>query len=98
MKYSPSNRLVRQLFPSVLKSAVQSVHTLIFVPSYFDFVRLQNHLKQLSDLSFAVLSECVSLQSQLTSVLSSAQVLIHSRHFTESAGFFRWDEVRPGDD
>lgn len=45
--------------PGILKSAVQSVKTMIFVPSYFDFVRLKNHMKQ-HELSYTTLSEYVS--------------------------------------
>lgn len=46
----------------MLKSAVSSSETLIFVPSYFDFVRVKRYLtKNLSslgsDFSFAAISE-----------------------------------------
>ncbi|KIK69128.1 hypothetical protein GYMLUDRAFT_637166 [Collybiopsis luxurians FD-317 M1] len=50
------NYFTTQLLPTVLKSAVQSSNTVIFVPSYFDFVRVNNHFRNLS-VSFAVLSE-----------------------------------------
>ncbi|KAK4046023.1 rRNA-binding ribosome biosynthesis protein utp25 [Microbotryomycetes sp. JL201] len=43
--------------PMLLKSAVSSSQTLIFVPSYFDFVRLKKYLKALPDFSFASISE-----------------------------------------
>ena len=49
--------LSSQILPSVLKSAVQSMNTLIFVPSSFDFIRVQNHLRKMSDVSLAILSE-----------------------------------------
>lgn len=39
------------------KSAVSSSQTLIFVPSYFDFVRLKRYLKKLDDFLFASISE-----------------------------------------
>ena len=39
------------------KSAVSSSQTIIFVPSYFDFVRLKRHLKKVDDFSFASISE-----------------------------------------
>ncbi|KAL5528189.1 UTP25 [Sanghuangporus sanghuang] len=50
-----------KVFPSVLKSAVQSTNTVIFVPSSFDFIRVENHLRT-SSVSFAVLSEYSSNQ------------------------------------
>ncbi|KAL5484956.1 UTP25 [Sanghuangporus weigelae] len=50
-----------KVFPSVLKSAVQSTNTVIFVPSSFDFIRVENHLRK-SSVSFAVLSEYSSNQ------------------------------------
>jgi len=46
-----------QLFPAVMKSAVQSSNTVIFVPSYFDFVRVRHWLRQQPSVSFAVLFE-----------------------------------------
>ncbi|KAF8510559.1 digestive organ expansion factor [Hysterangium stoloniferum] len=51
-----------QTLPSILKSAVQSTNTLIFVPSSFDFIRVQNYLRKLPDLSVAILSEYSSNQ------------------------------------
>ena len=45
-----------QLLPAVLKSAVQSANTVVFVPSSLDFTRIQNHFRK-QQLSFAVLSE-----------------------------------------
>ncbi|EJD03205.1 digestive organ expansion factor [Fomitiporia mediterranea MF3/22] len=50
-----------KLFPAVLKSAVQSTNTLIFVPSSYDFIRVENHLRK-SGVSFVVLSEYSSNQ------------------------------------
>ncbi|GAA5925880.1 hypothetical protein JCM3775_005142 [Rhodotorula graminis] len=48
--------------PTLLKSAVSSSQTLVFVPSYFDFVRLKRYLTKhrsslASDFSFAAISE-----------------------------------------
>jgi hypothetical protein len=45
-----------QLLPSVLKSAVQSANSVIFVPSSLDFIRIQNYFRK-QQLSFATLSE-----------------------------------------
>ncbi|CAK5281318.1 unnamed protein product [Mycena citricolor] len=46
-----------QVLPLVLKSAVQSTNTAVFVPSSFDFIRIQNYFKKTAGVSFAVLSE-----------------------------------------
>ncbi|PVF96106.1 DUF1253-domain-containing protein [Serendipita vermifera] len=46
-----------QLFPSLVRSAVQSANTLIFIPSYFDYIRVKNWLKNQGTVSFTVLSE-----------------------------------------
>ncbi|KAJ6625812.1 digestive organ expansion factor [Mycena sp. CBHHK59/15] len=51
------NYFVTQLLPSVLKSAVQSSNTAVFIPSSFDFIRVQNYFKKHSGVTFAVLSE-----------------------------------------
>ncbi|TRM60425.1 digestive organ expansion factor [Schizophyllum amplum] len=45
-----------QVLPGLLKSAVQREHACIFVPSSFDFIRVENHLRK-EGLSVAVLSE-----------------------------------------
>ncbi|EJT99042.1 digestive organ expansion factor [Dacryopinax primogenitus] len=50
----------KQVMPSLLKSAVRSVNTMIFVPSYFDYVRLRNHFKDTGAISYTTLSEDVS--------------------------------------
>lgn len=46
--------------PGVLKSAVSASHTMIVVPSYFDFVRLDNYLRQHATFSYATLTEYTS--------------------------------------
>ena len=47
-----------QTLSAILKSAVASAGgTLIFVPSYFDFLRVQAHLKTIEDLEYACISE-----------------------------------------
>ncbi|GJJ06203.1 hypothetical protein Clacol_000392 [Clathrus columnatus] len=50
-----------QVLPPILKSAVQSTNLLIFIPSSFDFIRIQNYFRKLPDLSdaVAVLSEYI---------------------------------------
>ncbi|KAH8107233.1 digestive organ expansion factor [Cristinia sonorae] len=51
------NHFTTQLMPTLLKSAVQSVNTVIFVPSSFDFIRVHNYFRRNSNLQFTVLSE-----------------------------------------
>ncbi|KAL1942815.1 hypothetical protein VTO73DRAFT_5055 [Trametes versicolor] len=51
-----------QLLPSILKSAVQSSNTVIFVPSSLDFIRVHNHFRKNVGVSFTVLSEYSSNQ------------------------------------
>ncbi|KAH0827979.1 digestive organ expansion factor [Lanmaoa asiatica] len=51
-----------QLLPKVLKSAVQSTNTVVFIPSSFDFIRVHNYFRKMSGLSFTVLSEYSSNQ------------------------------------
>ncbi|RPD57540.1 digestive organ expansion factor [Lentinus tigrinus ALCF2SS1-7] len=51
-----------QMLPAILKSAVQSANTVIFVPSSLDFIRVHNHFRKNVGASFAVLSEYSSNQ------------------------------------
>ncbi|KAF8907832.1 digestive organ expansion factor [Gymnopilus junonius] len=52
---------ITQLLPAILKSAVQSTNTIIFIPSSFDFIRIRNYFRK-SSQSYAVLSEYSSNQ------------------------------------
>ncbi|KAJ8495494.1 hypothetical protein ONZ45_g12828 [Pleurotus djamor] len=56
------NFFTTQLLPSVLKSAVQSANTVVFVPSSFDFIRVHNYFRKDGGVTFAVLSEYSSNQ------------------------------------
>ncbi|KAK0225581.1 digestive organ expansion factor [Armillaria fumosa] len=56
------NHFTTQLLPSVLKSAVQSTNTIIFIPSYFDFIRVHNHFRKQKGVTYTVLSEYSSNQ------------------------------------
>ncbi|GAA5837384.1 hypothetical protein JCM5353_002680 [Sporobolomyces roseus] len=48
----------QKTLPSLMKSAISSQQTIIFVPSYFDFVRIKRYLtKKLDDFSFTSISE-----------------------------------------
>ena len=46
-----------------MKSAVQSANTVVFVPSSFDFIRVQNHFRSLVGTTHTVLSECAGQQT-----------------------------------
>lgn len=46
--------------PGVLKSAVSATHTMVVVPSYFDFVRLEDYLRRNATFSYATLTEYTS--------------------------------------
>lgn len=45
--------------PNILRSAVESTNSMVFIPSSFDFIRVQNWFKKESGVTFTVLSECV---------------------------------------
>ncbi|KAI0049972.1 DUF1253-domain-containing protein [Auriscalpium vulgare] len=64
LKDEPDKRFAHfttQILPAILKSAVQSANTAIFIPSSLDFIRVQNHFRK-QELSFTVLSEYSSNQ------------------------------------
>lgn len=50
------NYFTQKTLPKLLKSALSASRTLLFVPSYFDFVRLTDYMTQ-EGMSFASLSE-----------------------------------------
>jgi len=51
------------MLPAVLKSAVQSANTAIFVPSSFDFISVHDYFRKQSGVTFAVLSEWIFLHT-----------------------------------
>ena len=71
-----------QLLPTVLKSAVQSTNTVIFVPSSFDFIRVENYLRKHEGISYSVLSEyaCYSCAVMEPSSNRSQQIFNKLRH------------------
>jgi len=56
------NYFTTQFLLKILKSAVQSTNTVLFIPSSFDFIRVHNYFRKNSPVSFAVLSEYSSNQ------------------------------------
>ena len=57
-----------KFLPAILKSAVMSKNTIIVVPSYFDFVRVQGWMRKQSGMSFAAISEWVSFSLRRVSL------------------------------
>ncbi|KAH6602711.1 hypothetical protein BASA61_000876 [Batrachochytrium salamandrivorans] len=56
---SPDTRFsyfIEQILPTLRRSVVQQTHTLIFIPSYFDFVRVRNYLTD-HKYNFGAISE-----------------------------------------
>ncbi|GAA6014423.1 hypothetical protein JCM11491_007048 [Sporobolomyces phaffii] len=48
----------QKTLPSLMKSAISSQQTIIFIPDYFDFIRVKRYLtKKLDDFSFTSISE-----------------------------------------
>eukprot|EP00842_Homolaphlyctis_polyrhiza_P003553 jgi/Hompol1/4199/HPOL_003563-RA len=50
------NYFIEIILPTLRQSIVQQTHTLIFIPSYFDYVRLRNYLKE-HNYNFGGISE-----------------------------------------
>lgn len=46
-----------KLLPHLERSAVSATHTMIVVPSYFDFVRLEDYFRKANTFSYTTLSE-----------------------------------------
>ena len=48
---------VQKTLPHLERSAVSATHTMIVIPSYFDFVRVEDHFRKAGTLTYATLSE-----------------------------------------
>jgi U3 small nucleolar RNA-associated protein 25 len=64
--------------------------TLIFIPSYFDFVRVRNSMKKM-ELSFAAISEYTPATGVSRARTQFYQGIKHFLLYTERAHFFRTD-------
>ncbi|GAA5800540.1 hypothetical protein HPULCUR_005975 [Helicostylum pulchrum] len=84
---------IEKTLPTLRKSAIMQSHTLIFIPSYFDFVRVRNYFED-NKYSYEPCSEYAS-GSQITR--SRAQ-FFHGRSnfllYTERLHFFRRYNIR----
>ncbi|KAJ3410687.1 hypothetical protein HDV05_003484 [Chytridiales sp. JEL 0842] len=79
--------------PNVLRSAVHLKHTLIVIPSYFDFVRIRNYMKD-KELSFSELCEYTSTADISRARGDMFNGRISFLLFTERFHFFRRYRIR----
>lgn len=87
-----------QLLPVLLKSAVQSTNTVVFVPSSFDFTRVHNYFRTQAGVSFAVLSEWVPLsntryglpQHECTDTHRTKIFLVLDKHSSKGLNHSSW--------
>lgn len=83
-----------KLLSKVLKSAVQSANTVVFIPSSFDFIRVHNYFRKMSGISFAVLSEWESLLARDVlrryNLTQLGQVFFEPRYIPCSSSIFLW--------
>ncbi|WVR09518.1 hypothetical protein IAU60_006586 [Kwoniella sp. DSM 27419] len=84
----------KKTIPALLRSAVSRQNTLIIVPSYFDFVRVVNHLRKSDKVSYAAISEYSS-----NSEISRARTLFFKGKkaflvVTERLHFYRRYKIR----
>jgi len=50
------NFFIYKVLPNIQKSVILQMHTAIYVPSYFDFIRIRNYMDE-NDYSYHILSE-----------------------------------------
>ncbi|WVW85517.1 hypothetical protein I302_107555 [Kwoniella bestiolae CBS 10118] len=84
----------KKTIPALLRSAISRQNTLIIVPSYFDFVRLNNYLRKNDVVTYAAISEYSS-----NSEISKARTLFFKgkKSFlivTERLHFYRRYKIR----
>ncbi|KAJ1963111.1 rRNA-binding ribosome biosynthesis protein utp25 [Dipsacomyces acuminosporus] len=75
------------VLPELEKSALNNKHTLVFVSSYFDFVRVRNHCKE-QGLSFAAISEYSTRSEAMRARMNFYEGKLHFILYSERAHFF----------
>ncbi|KAH8977772.1 digestive organ expansion factor [Lactarius hatsudake] len=74
------SHFANQLLPTVLKSAVQSANTVIFVPSSLDFTRIQNHFQK-QQLSYSTNQDISRARQAFFSGKKSFLIVSERFHF-----------------
>ncbi|KAF9106747.1 rRNA-binding ribosome biosynthesis protein utp25 [Mortierella sp. GBA35] len=84
---------ITQTLPQLRRSAVTQTHTMIFVPSYFDFVRLRNYFSE-NKYSFAAICEYTSNANVSRARSSFFHGEVSFLLYTERFHFFRRYNIR----
>lgn len=85
--------LVNSVLPSISKQTLYEDGLLIYIPSYFDYVRVKNHMKQHTKLNFGAIDE-YSSQSRVSRTRHAFQTgKIKILLYTERLHHFRRFEI-----
>ncbi|KAK5810246.1 hypothetical protein F5H01DRAFT_280544 [Linnemannia elongata] len=84
---------ITQTLPQLRRSAVTQTHTMIYVPSYFDFVRLRNYFSE-NKYSFAAICEYTSNANVSRARSSFFHGEVSFLLYTERFHFFRRYNIR----
>ncbi|KAG0204610.1 rRNA-binding ribosome biosynthesis protein utp25 [Mortierella sp. GBA30] len=84
---------INQTLPQLRRSAVTQTHTMIFVPSYFDFVRLRNYFTE-NKYSFAAICEYTSNANVSRARSSFFHGEVSFLLYTERFHYFRRYNIR----
>ncbi|KAF9425145.1 rRNA-binding ribosome biosynthesis protein utp25 [Podila epigama] len=84
---------IQQTLPQLRRSALTQTHTMIFVPSYFDFVRLRNYFTE-NKYSFAAICEYTSTANVSRARSSFFHGEVSFLLYTERFHFFRRYNIR----
>ncbi|RKP06438.1 digestive organ expansion factor [Thamnocephalis sphaerospora] len=87
------NHFKEKVFPALKQSALQQTSTMIFIPSYFDYVRVRNYLDEL-DVNFVEICE----YTDVPETTRSRSVFYHGKCdfilYTERVHFYRRYRIR----